>query len=81
VHPEQVDLFAVMVVLAVAGLALLVSAPFLARLLTRGRDSVGLTRILLAVAVVLLLAALLLRPHNDETAAFKPPPDAPADAR
>jgi hypothetical protein len=73
--------FALMVVLAVAGLLLLVSAPFLARLLTRGHDPVGMTRILLAVAVVLLVAALLVRPHNEATAVFKPPPDAPEDAR
>src|SRR5690606_16690836 len=56
--------------LAVVGLALLFGAPLLARLVLRRADTVALTRILQAVAVVLLLGALLVRPHNPETAAF-----------
>lgn len=62
--------------LAVAGLALLLGAPLLARLGFRHADPVALTRLLQAVAVVLLVGALLVRPHNPETAAFPPPPDA-----
>jgi hypothetical protein len=75
--------YGLMIVLVVAGLALLVGAPFIARLVVGGRgDRVGLTRIIQVVAVVLLVAALFLRPHSDETAAFPPPPDTPArDAR
>ena len=71
-------MFALMLVLAVGGIALFIAAPFLARLLVRGADPVGTTRIIQVVAVVLLIGALFLRPQNDETAAFPPPPDSPA---
>lgn len=65
-----------MIVLAVAGIALLIAAPALARLLVGGHgDPIGLTRIIQVIAVALLLVALLVRPHSDETAAFPPPPD------
>jgi hypothetical protein len=68
-----------MLVLAAAGIALFIGAPFVARLVVgRDRDPVGTTRIIQVVAVVLLIGALFLRPHNDETAAFPPPPDTPA---
>jgi hypothetical protein len=66
-----------MIASTVLGLALLVGAPLIARLATgRGRDPVGLTRILQAAGVVLLIGALLLRPSTLETA-VPPPPDAP----
>ena len=72
-------MFGLMIVLVVAGIALLVGAPVIARLAVGGGgDRVGLTRIIQVVAVVLLIAALFLRPHSDETAAFPPPPDTPA---
>lgn len=66
-----------MVVLAVAGIALLLSAPLIARVAVgRGNDPIALTRILQAAAVVLIIAALLLRPSNPETSAVPGPPDA-----
>lgn len=69
-----------MIVMAIVGIALLLAAPVLAKLVVgRDGDPMGITRILQVVAVVLLLMALLFRPHQDETAAFPPPPDAPAD--
>ena len=71
-------MFALMLVLALAGIALFIAAPVVARLLVRGADPVGATRIIQVVAVVLLIGALFLRPHSDETAAFPPPPDTPA---
>lgn len=72
-----------MVVLAVAGIALLLGAPLIARVIAgRGNDPIALTRLLQAVAVVLLIAALLLRPSNPETSAVPGPPDAaPASER
>ena len=76
-------MFGLMIVLVVAGIALFIGAPLVARLLVgRGGDPVGTTRIIQVIAVVLLIGALFLRPHSDETAAFPPPPDTPArDAR
>ena len=69
-----------MIVTGIAGIALLLAAPVLAKLVVgREGDPMGITRILQVLAVVLLLLALLFRPHQDETAAFPPPPDAPAD--
>ena len=66
-----------MLLLAGVGLALLFTAPALARLAVgHAGDPVGLRRILQVVAVGLLLAALLVRPHSDKTAVFPPPPDA-----
>lgn len=69
-------MFGVMIALAVVGFFLLFTAPLLARLVKgRAGDPVGLTRVIQLVAVVLLLVALLVRPHSEETAVFKPPPD------
>ena len=69
---------AVMIVLAAVGIALLLAGPLLARLLVgRDGDPTGATRIFQLAGVVLLVAALLFRPHQSETAAFPPPPDAP----
>jgi hypothetical protein len=67
-----------MIVLAAVGVALLLAAPLLARLFVgREGDATGATRILQVLAALLLVVALLFRPHQDETAAFPPPPDAP----
>ena len=66
-----------MIVLTALGVALLLSAPLIARVVTRGGDSVGLTRILQVVAVALLVGALFLRPRNLDTTAVPPPPDSP----
>ena len=69
-------MFVAMILLIVLGVLLLLTAPFLGRLLAgSGGDPVGITRIVLVVAAVLLLVALFIRPHSDETAAFPPPPD------
>ena len=66
-----------MIGLAALGIARLLAAPLLARLVVgRGGDPGGATRIFQVVAVVLLVVALLIRPHQEETAAFPPPPDA-----
>lgn len=68
----------IMIGLGVLGIALLLVAPLIARAMVgRDGDPTGTTRVLQGIAVVLLLAALLFRPHQDETAAFPPPPDAP----
>lgn len=65
-----------MIVLAVSGIALLLTAPILARLFTRrGGDPTGLVRILQLFAVALLIAALFARPYNRATTAVPPPPD------
>ena len=65
--------------LGALGVALLLAAPYMARLIVgRGGDPAGTTRIFQLLAVILLVAALLFRPHQDETAAFPPPPDAPS---
>jgi hypothetical protein len=67
-----------MIVLGMAGVVLLLAAPFLARFVSGRRgDPTGLTRILQIVAVALLVGALLVRPYHRETAAVPPPPDAP----
>ena len=71
-------MFVLMTVLTVAGLALLLTAPWIARVVNRrGQDSVGLTRILQVIAVVLLIGALFARPRNLATTAVPPPPDSP----
>ena len=68
-----------MISLGVGGVALLLAAPFLAKLIVgREADPTGLTRVIQGVAVILLVVALVFRPHQEETAAFPPPPDAPA---
>ncbi len=75
-------MFITMVVLTVAGVALLVSAPFIGRVARgRGKDAVALTRILQLVAIALLVVALLARPSNPETTAVPPPPDAVGGGR
>lgn len=69
-------MFMLMVGLAVLGIAILVAAPLVARIVMgRGRDPKGLTFVLWAVGAALLVAALLVRPASDETSAFPPPPD------
>lgn len=73
-------MFVLMAALTLAGLALLLGGPALARLLTRRRDAVGLARVLQALGIALLVAALLARPRNPETAAFPAPPDDPRQA-
>ncbi len=63
--------------LGALGIVLLLAAPLMARLVVgRGGDPGGATRIFQVLAVILLVVALLVRPHQDETAAFPPPPDA-----
>ena len=70
-----------MLFLMVIGGSLLLGAPFLARAIVGRRgDPVGAMRIIQVVALLLLFGALLVRPHNEETAAFPPPPDAPLDS-
>jgi len=67
-----------MIILSVAGIALLLAAPFLARLiLGRRRDPVALVRMIQVIGAALLVAALFSRPYNRETSAVPPPPDAP----
>jgi hypothetical protein len=67
-----------MIVLAVAGITLLLTAPLLARvILGRKRDPIALVRMIQLIAVGLLVAALFSRPYNRETTAVPPPPDAP----
>ena len=67
-----------MVVLAVAGIALFVAAPLIARVLMgRKRDNIALTRILQVIGVAMLIGALFLRPYNPDTTAIPPPPDMP----
>ena len=68
-----------MIGLAILGIGLLLTAPLIARaVLGREGDPTGLTRLIQGFAVVLLIIALVFRPHRSETAAFPPPPDAPA---
>ncbi|HEX6069109.1 MAG TPA: hypothetical protein VFZ18_04780 [Longimicrobiaceae bacterium] len=70
-----------MIGLGILGIALLLAAPLLARaVIGREGDPTGLTRIIQGLAVVLLIIALVFRPHRSETAAFPPPPDAPASS-
>lgn len=70
-----------MLVMAAAGIGLLLSAPLIARLIKgRGSDPVALTRMIQIVAFALLIGALFVRPYNPETTAVPPPPDVP-DAR
>jgi hypothetical protein len=65
-----------MIALIATGLLLLIGAPLISRIVRgRGTDTVGLTRILQAVAIVLLVVALVIRPRNIETSAVPPPPD------
>ncbi len=68
-------MFMLMLLLALAGIALLLTGPLLARWMGRAEDAAGLGRIIQAVGIVLLLAALLVRPHNPENSAFPPPPE------
>lgn len=66
-----------MVVLAIAGLALLITAPVLAKAVVgRERDPMAITRVLQILAVALLVGALFARPYNPETAAVPPSPNA-----
>ena len=62
--------------LGVSGAALLLAGPFVARLVVRRGDPMGLGWVLQAVGILLLVAALLVRPHNPDNAAFPPPPEA-----
>ena len=69
-----------MIGLGVVGILLLLTAGRLAKLIVgKDADPMGLTRILQGLAVVLLIVALVFRPHQNETAAFPPPPDAVED--
>ena len=64
-----------MIGLAIVGIALLLTAPLVARaVIGREGDATGLTRLIQGLAVVLLIIALVFRPHRSETAAFPPPP-------
>ena len=66
-----------MLVLAGLGIALLIGAPLVARLIMRGdKDPVALTRALQVLAIILLVSALFLRPSNPDTSAIPAPPDA-----
>lgn len=62
------------------GLLLLFTAPWIARLVIRDRDSVALTRIIQAAALIILVIALLLWPRSPESTAFPPPPEGPPGA-
>ena len=65
-----------MIVLTVIGVAFLVSAPLIARIVVgKNRDAVALTRILQMIGVACLIGALLTRPRNLDTSAVPPPPD------
>jgi hypothetical protein len=61
-------------------LLLLFAAPWIAKLLIRGRDPGGLTRILQAAGLVLLVISLLAWPRSPESTAFPPPPEGPPGA-
>ena len=68
----------VMIVMALAGIGLFVSAPLVGRLLMgRKGDPVALVRIIQLLGIVLFVTALLIRPYNRETTAVPPPPDTP----
>ena len=70
-----------MIVLALAGIGLFLTAPLIARVaLGRDRDAVALVRMIQFVGAALLIFALFLRPYNRDTTAVPPPPDVP-DAR
>lgn len=67
-------------VLLALGLILLFAAPWITRMVIQDRDSVALTRIIQAVALVILVMALLLWPREPESTAFPPPPEGPPGA-
>lgn len=71
----------VMVSLLALGLLLLFASPWLARLIARGGDAGGLTRILQAVALIILVVALLTMPRSPESTAFPAPEQGPPGAR
>ena len=74
---DRSTLLQIMIVLALAGIVLLVAAPLIARLVVgRGGDPTGLKRILQVIAAGLLIGALFARPYNRDTTAVPPPPDA-----
>ena len=69
-----------MLMLGGMGLVLLAGAVPIARwigpwIVPRMYDPVGFARLLQAAGIALLLLAILVRPHNPETAAFRPPPE------
>lgn len=66
-----------MIGLILLGLVLLFAAPWLARLMTRGRDPVALTRVLQAVGIIVLVVALLISPRSPQSTAFPPPVEGP----
>ncbi len=73
-------MFLPMIVLTAAGIVLLVGAPWIARWTTgRGRDSLGLRRILQIIGGILLIGALFARPYNPETSAIPPSPNTGVD--
>jgi len=66
-----------MIALALAGIVLIVIAPFGVRLAVgRKGDPTVWIRIVQLVGFVLLVGALIARPYNPDTAAVPPPPDA-----
>jgi hypothetical protein len=72
-------MFILMVVLSVAGIALLLAGPLVARAVVGSRwDPTPIGRILRGVGVILLIAALFVRPHNPSTGAIPSAPDQPA---
>lgn len=78
IDERAATLLLLMTVLAVAGIALFLTAPFIARAILGGdRDPVALIRMLQVVGAALLIAALFTRPYNRDTTAVPPPPDAP----
>ncbi len=78
-------MFTLMLVFASFGALLFLAAAPLAELLSSVAGDVaepgGVAHLLRIAGALLLFGAILARPHNPETAAFPPPPDATALAR
>ena len=68
-----------MLVLAAAGIALLLAGPLIARVVIGSRrDPTPVGWILRGLGVILLFAALFVRPYDPSTAAVPPSPNQPA---